>query len=319
VLVTGCAGFLGSHLSERLIDDGFDVLGVDCFTDYYARSLKERNIERLLAEPAFSLREIDLSADDLRGLLEGVSVVYHLAAQPGVRGSFGSGFSYYVRHNIEATQALLEEAVRNPVEAFIYASSSSVYGDTPSYPTDESAERCPVSPYGVTKLATEEIAAVYHRNSGVPVVGLRYFTAYGPRQRPDMAFQRFITRALAGEPLLVNGDGHQIRDFTYVSDIVGGTVAAMRGQPGSVYNVGGGNATAVIDIVGVLEELLERPLEIEYRPSQRGDARQTCADGTRAANELAFSPVTGLAVGIARQLEWTVALRDEKLYLETVQ
>ncbi len=319
VIVTGCAGFLGSHLSERLVDDGYQVIGVDCFTDYYARALKERNLERLLDEPAFVLREIDLGVDDLHGLLEGVSAVYHLAAQPGVRGSFGTGFSCYVRNNIEATQALLEEAVRNPIEAFIYASSSSVYGDTTSYPTDERAERRPMSPYGVTKLAAEEIAAVYHRNSGVPVVGLRYFTAYGPRQRPDMAFQRFITRALGNEPLQVNGDGHQIRDFTYVSDIVDGTVAAMRGEPGSVYNVGGGNATAVIDIVGVLEELLERPLEVEYRPNQRGDARQTCADGTLAANELGFSPVTGLAVGIAKQLEWTVALQDEKLYLETAQ
>jgi nucleoside-diphosphate-sugar epimerase len=317
VLVTGCAGFLGSHLSERLIDSGHEVLGVDCFTDYYPRPLKQRNLERLVDEPGFSLRELDLSSDPVDGLLEGITHVFHLAAQPGVRGSFGSGFAHYVRHNIEATQVLLEEAVRNPVDSFVYASSSSVYGDTTTYPTDESAELCPVSPYGMTKTAMEQLAAVYYRNGGVPVVGLRFFTAYGPRQRPDMAFSRFITRALSGEPLLVNGDGRQIRDFTYVDDIIDGTVAAVNGKRGSCYNVGGGNATAVIDIIGVLEELLERPLDVEYRANQRGDARQTCADGTRAAAELGFVPMTGLAEGIARQLEWVVALRDEQVALPT--
>jgi len=315
VLVTGCAGFLGSHLCERLIDNGHEVLGIDSFTDFYSRSLKNRNLHRLMDESAFSLRELDLAEASVDDLFEGMSVVYHLAAQPGVRGSFGSGFSHYARHNILATQALLEEAVRNPVERFVYASSSSVYGDTSAYPTSEGAERCPVSPYGMTKLAMEEIAAVYHRNHGVPVVGLRYFTAYGPRQRPDMAFSRFIARALAGEPLQVNGDGRQIRDFTYVDDIIDGTIAALGAGGGSVYNIGGGHATAVIDIVGVLEELLERPLDVEFRPNQRGDARQTCADGEKAARELGFTPMTGLAEGIARQLEWSVALHEQKIPL----
>jgi nucleoside-diphosphate-sugar epimerase len=316
VLVTGCAGFLGSHLCERLIDDGHEVVGVDSFTDFYPRSLKHRNLERLMDESAFSLRELDLTEDSVDGLLDGMSFVYHLAAQPGVRGSFGSGFQHYARHNILATQTLLEEAVRNPVERFVYASSSSVYGDTSAYPTSESAERCPVSPYGMTKLAMEEIAAVYHRNHGVPVVGLRFFTAYGPRQRPDMAFSRFIAWALAGEPLQVNGDGHQIRDFTYVDDIIDGTIAAANGGgAGGIYNIGGGHATAVIDIVGVLEELLERPLDVEFRANQRGDARQTCADGEKAARELGFTPMTGLAEGLARQLEWSVALREQKVAL----
>ena len=310
VLVTGCAGFLGSHLCEHLIADGHEVVGVDCFTDFYPRELKDRNLERLRNESGFKLREIDLSNADLTGLLEGISGVYHLAAQPGVRGSFGSGFPHYVEHNVLATQALLEEAALNPVSWFVYASSSSVYGDTPTYPTTEEAQLCPVSPYGMTKVATEEIAGVYHRTSGVPVVGLRYFTAYGPRQRPDMAFSRFIARALNGEPLPINGDGRQIRDFTYVDDVIGGTIAATHGEPGSVYNIGGGNATSVIDIVGVLEELLERPLEVVFRSDQRGDARQTCADGNRAADGLGFVPGTGLAEGIARQLEWTMALRE---------
>jgi nucleoside-diphosphate-sugar epimerase len=318
-LVTGCAGFLGSHLCERLIDDGHEVVGVDSFTDFYARSLKERNLERLMDEPAFTLRELDL-AESVEGLLEGVSVVYHLAAQPGVRGSFGSGFQHYVRDNILATQVLLEEAINNPLERFVYASSSSVYGDTTVYPTTESAERRPVSPYGMTKVSTEEIAGVYERNHGIPVVGLRFFTAYGPRQRPDMAFSRFIARALNGEPLQVNSDGRQIRDFTYVDDIVDGTIAAAAGAVnGSVYNIGGGHAIALIDIVGVLEELLERPLEVEFRPSQRGDARQTCADGSKAARELGFTPMTGLAEGLARQLEWTVALRERERTLVAKQ
>ena len=307
VLVTGCAGFLGSTLCERLVDDGYEVLGVDCFTDFYPLALKKHNLERLLEEPTFNHRECDLSVDRLDGLLEGISIVYHLAAQPGVRASFGSGFGHYVRHNVQATQALLEESVRHPVDSFVYASSSSVYGDTTTYPTDEAAQLRPVSPYGVTKVATEDIASLYHRTSGVPVVGLRYFTAYGPRQRPDMAFSRFIARALADQPLLVNGDGRQIRDFTFVGDVIDGTLAAVRGEPGSVYNVGGGNATSVLDVIGVLEELLERRIQVEYRSNQRGDARQTCADGTLAQRDLGFAPVTGLAEGIARQVEWTLA------------
>jgi nucleoside-diphosphate-sugar epimerase len=313
VLVTGCAGFLGSHLCERLIDDGHFVLGVDSFTDFYPRTLKERNLARLMDEPAFDIRELDLTEDGVDGLLADVTAVFHLAAQPGVRGSFGSGFSHYARHNILATQILLEEAIAHPVENFVYASSSSVYGDTNTYPTSETAERCPVSPYGMTKVATEELAAVYHRNHGVPVVGLRFFTAYGPRQRPDMAFSRFITRALAGEPLQVNGDGRQIRDFTYVDDIIDGTIAALRADGGTVYNVGGGHAIALIDVVGVLEELLERPLEVEFRPDQRGDARQTCADGAKAELELGFTPATGLAQGLARQLDWSVAQREGRV------
>ena len=313
ILVTGCAGFLGSHLSERLIDDGREVVGVDCFTDFYPQALKERNLQRLLDEPGFTFRQVDLSEQRLDGLLDGIDAVYHLAAQPGVRGSFGSGFSYYVRHNILATQSLLEEAVRDPVSSFVYASSSSVYGDALAYPTSEDTDLRPVSPYGMTKMATEEICAVYHRNHGVPAVGLRYFTAYGPRQRPDMAFSRFIARALAGEPLPVNSDGRQIRDFTYVDDIVDATIAALQADGGTSYNVGGGNATALIDVIGVLEELLERPLEVQFRPKQRGDARQTCADGSRAGRDLSFVPGTGLAEGIARQLEWAIALQGDRV------
>src|SRR5947209_7914815 len=194
ILVTGAAGFLGSHLCEHLVADGHDVVGVDCFTDYYAREIKEANLERLLGGERFSLREIDLSRAPLDPILEGVEVVYHLAAQAGVRGSFGDSFETYVRNNIQATQRLLEAASRRALDAFVYASSSSVYGNAVDYPTREDAPLRPMSPYGVTKQATESIAGVYHRNHGVPVVGMRYFTAYGPRQRPAMAFPRFLPR-----------------------------------------------------------------------------------------------------------------------------
>lgn len=310
VLVTGCAGFIGSHLSERLVDAGVEVLGVDCFTDYYARATKENNLERLRDEPRFAFRELDLSADDLSGLLEGVDTVVHLAAQPGVRLSFGRGFDTYVRHNVLASQRLLEEARCWPLASFVYASSSSVYGDAPSFPTDEEAPRQPVSPYGMTKVATEELAGVYHRSFGVPVTGLRYFTAYGPRQRPDMAFSRFLNQALSGEPISVLGDGRQVREFTYVDDVVQGTIAAAeRGAAGGVYNVGGGTPVELRQALKLVEELVGRRLLLDHHPPQIGDARRTACDGSRAARELGFVPTTGLRHGVGEQLQWVLGRR----------
>lgn len=307
VLVTGCAGFIGSHLSERLLADGHEVVGVDCFTDYYARAIKQSNLERLAADPRFKLHEIDLSSAPLDGLLEGIDVVYHLAAQAGVRGSFGDGFEHYVRNNIQATQRLLEQAVADPVEAFVYASSSSVYGEAKTYPTAEDHPRAPISPYGMTKVATEDLAAVYHRNSGVPVVGLRYFTAYGPRQRPDMAFHRFMRKALAAEPITILGDGRQLRDFTYVGDLVEATVAAStRGLPGTVYNIGGGTPVELLKVLDVLEQLLERRIATQFLPAAAGDPRHTCAESARAATHLGVVPLTPLNEGLAAQFEWMV-------------
>jgi nucleoside-diphosphate-sugar epimerase len=317
-LVTGCAGFLGSHLSEHLIADGYEVVGVDCFTDYYARHVKESNLARLRQDPAFTLLEMDLSSDPIGGILEGVDEVYHLAAQAGVRGSFGDSFELYARNNIQATQRLLEQATRNPVRAFVYASSSSVYGNAEAYPTSEATPRQPVSPYGMTKVATEEIAAVYHRNHGVPTVGMRYFTAYGPRQRPDMAFHRFIRSALADEPIIVLGDGRQTRDFTYVSDVIEGTRAAAKaGRAGSVYNIGGGKPVDLLTVIDMLEQVLERRVLVDHRPVARGDVSKTCADSSRAAAELGVSPKVGLADGIAAEVEWmleiTSAPREQAL------
>lgn len=314
ILVTGAAGFVGSHLCERLVADGHDVVGVDCFTDYYAREIKEANLERLFQDERFSLREIDLSRAPLDPILEGVEVVYHLAAQAGVRGSFGDSFETYVRNNIQATQRLLEAASRRALDAFVYASSSSVYGNAADYPTREDAPLRPMSPYGVTKQATESIAGVYHRNHGVPVVGMRYFTAYGPRQRPDMAFHRFLRRALAGEPITILGDGCQLRDFTFVGDVVRATMsAAALGQRGSVYNIGCGEPVDLLTVIALLEELVERPVDVRFTPAATGDPRQTFADNSRAQRELEFEPTTSVADGLAAELDWMLSPRQAEL------
>lgn len=307
VLVTGAAGFIGSHLAERLAEMGHDVVGVDCFTDYYARSLKEANLAGLRDMPNFRLLELDLSEDDLGGLLEGVDAVFHLAAQAGVRGSFGEGFERYLRHNLGATQRLLELALRHPLRAFVYSSSSSVYGNPERFPMTEQTPLRPVSPYGMTKLATEELTATYHRCFGLPVVGLRYFTAYGPRQRPDMAFTRFMRAILDDEPLTVLGDGSQVRDFTYVGDIVEGTIAAaQRGRFGAIYNIGGGQSVQLNAAIAAIERVAGRPGRVENAPAQRGDAYRTGCDCQLALRELGYAPRTALEDGLTAQLEWVL-------------
>ncbi len=307
VLVTGCAGFLGSHLSERLVASGDEVLGVDCFTDYYPREQKDANLERLRDRHGFTLRELDLGSGPLDDLVEGIDTVFHLAAQPGVRGSFGMSFERYVHDNILATQRLLEASAQVGVRTFVYASSSSVYGDSLSYPTAEETERAPISPYGLTKLAGEELARVYGRLEGMRTVGLRYFTAYGPRQRPDMAFAKFLRAALARVPVRVLGDGLQVRDFTFVDDVVEGTIAAARrGAPGAVYNVGGGTQVRLLDALMKMEELLGMSIEVDHLPNARGDVRRTCSDPRRAARDLGFTPRVSLEEGLARQVEWAL-------------
>ena len=305
-LVTGCAGFLGSHLSERLVDDGWQVVGVDCLTDYYPSEVKLRNLSRLLAEPAFRWHERDLAEVNLASLLDGVDTVFHLAAQAGVRGSFGKTFEAYVRDNVVVTQRLLEAVVRSDARAFVYASSSSVYGNAERRPTPESTPRSPVSPYGMTKVATEELAGVYSRVHGLPTVGLRYFTAYGPRQRPDMAFSLFISAALEGRPITVLGDGNQIRDFTFVDDVVSATMrsASVASAQAPVFNIGGGAPLTVNDVLGQLRELLGRPLAVRYADRRLGDARHTSADVTRAAEAFGFAPSTSTRDGLAAQLAW---------------
>lgn len=302
-LVTGCAGFLGSHLAEALLASGWNVVGVDSFSDYYARSLKERNVARLRGTKGFQMRELDLAEHELDGLLDGIEVVFHLAAQPGVRGSFGAGLETYLARNVRATQRLLSQASRADLDAFVYASSSSIYGDQPRYPVTEDAAPAPVSPYGATKVMTEQLAGAYWRAHGVPVVGLRYFTVYGPRQRPDMAFSRFVKCALGRRPIPVLGDGRQAREFTYVDDVVAATMAAAEhGERGGVYNIGGGEPVSVLEAIALLEALVGHPLLIEFGPAGRGDPRLTHADVRRAQRDLGFEARTGLRDGLARQV-----------------
>jgi len=304
VLVTGCAGFLGSHLCEALLARGDTVIGVDSFSDYYARSVKESNLASVRDQPRFTLLESDLARDPLGPALGGVDSVFHLAAQPGVRLSFGHGFGAYLRDNVQATQRLLEAVAGRELSAFVYASSSSVYGDQDVYPVTEDAPLRPVSPYGATKVITEQLAGGFWRSAGIPVVGLRYFTVYGPRQRPDMAFARFLGRALADRPLPVLGDGRQVREFTYVQDVISATIsAAERGTPGAVYNVGGGVPVSLLEVIDLLGELLGRAPAVEHREAAIGDPRRTDADITRAARELGYRPATSLAQGLTAQLK----------------
>jgi nucleoside-diphosphate-sugar epimerase len=287
-----------------LLYDGTTVVGIDCLTDYYAKETKKANLRRFRDHPGFEFRRLDLSRDELDGLLTGIDVVYHLAGQPGVRASFGAGFKNYLRHNIEATQRLLQAAVDQPLDAFVYASSSSVYGNDTVFPTPENAPRRPHSPYGMTKVAVEELAGVYRRNHGVPAVGLRYFTVYGPGQRPDMAFARFISQLLAGHQLTVFGDGRQLRDFTYVDDAVRATIAAAdRGRPDTVYNVGGGQPVELRHAYELLGQIMERTVEVVPLPPAPGDVHRTGADGTLAHEQLEFTPQIGLEEGLRAQVK----------------
>jgi UDP-glucuronate 4-epimerase len=305
-LVTGAAGFIGSHLCERLVADGWRVVGVDCFTDYYPRADKQANLAGLAGEPRFELLEADLAADhDWRAALHPGDTVFHLAAQAGVRGSFGDSFARYVRDNLLATQRVLEAAGSAGCRRVVWASSSSVYGDSATYPCrEDSTALAPRSPYGVTKRACEDLAGVY-RDGGLSIAGLRYFTVYGPRQRPDMALRRICEALVQRRPFTINGDGFQSRDFTYVSDAVDATLrAALVADPAPVYNVGGGEEATLLRVIAVLERLLGAPLELQRRGVQRGDVRRTAADVSLARRSLGWAPEVGLEAGLERQLDW---------------
>ena len=312
-LVTGAAGFIGSSLSERLLDLGHEVVGVDCFTDYYSRDQKTANIQKALASPGYRFIEGDLNELDLAGLLSGIERVFHQAAQPGVRMSWGAHFDIYVRNNILATQRILEAAKDSSIKRFVYASSSSVYGDSPDLPLRESARPQPVSPYGVTKLAAEHLCYLYHANYGVPTVSLRYFTVYGPRQRPDMAFHKFIRAALLGEELVLYGDGEQTRDFTFISDAVTANVSASEadGAAGRVFNVGGGSSISVNGVLEILRELVGE-LRIRREPDQKGDVRHTMSDTVAARQVLGYAPEVGIREGLEREVEWMRGMMSEK-------
>jgi len=295
-LVTGVAGFIGSTLAERLVAEGHDVVGLDSFSDYYPRQIKERNLETLGKGPRFTFVESTIQSADLTSLLRDRTHVFHLAAQAGVRRSWGRDFAVYTTNNIEATQVLLEAIAQNSrIERVVYASSSSVYGDNVEMPMKEDALPQPVSPYGVTKLAAEQLCYLYHVNHGVPTVSLRYFTVYGPRQRPDMGFYKFLRAALREEPINLYGDGEQTRDFTYVQDAAGVTIAAAtKSVPGRVYNIGGGSRVSMNHVLEIIGRVSGRKLSVTREEAQKGDMRHTYADTTLARRDLGFAPRVGL-------------------------
>ena len=304
-LVTGAAGFIGSHLTAALLDRGATVVGIDSFTDYYARDIKERNLAENRLREGFRFAETSIQSADLPGLLDGVTHVFHLAAQAGVRRSWGRDFQVYTVNNVDATQMLLEACVGRPIERFVHASSSSVYGDRAAIPMREDALPQPVSPYGVTKMAAEQLGYLYHVNHGLPVVAMRYFTVYGPRQRPDMAFHRFILAALRDEPIPLYGDGEQTRDFTFVADAVAATIAAAeRGVNGRSYNIGGGSRISMNEVIRIIERIAGRPLTITREGAQKGDMRDTYADTSLARQDLAFEPKVTIEEGIRAEYRW---------------
>ncbi len=304
-VVTGAAGFIGSHLCAALLAEGRRVRAIDSFDPYYDRRLKEANLAGLRANPRFEFLEADLLDADLGGLLEGADQLFHQAARAGVRTSWGADFETYVRSNVTATQRLLEALRARPSVRAVFASSSSVYGEGTAGPAREDAPRRPVSPYGVTKLAGEALAAAYHANFGLPIVCLRYFTVFGPRQRPDMAFHRFVRAITLGESFEVYGDGRQTRDFTYVADAVeANLLAARHGRPGEAYNIGGGAPASVLEAIEILESLTGQRARISWKPRQPGDPRQTSADTTRARETLGFCPRVGLEQGLREMVTW---------------
>ena len=314
-LVTGVAGFVGSHLAERLLADGHEVCGIDAFIDYYPRQMKEKNLAALRTQERFTFIEGNLLDLELAPLVDGVDWIFHQAAQAGVRASWGKEFSLYTDCNVLATQRLLEAVVTtgNAIQRLVYASSSSVYGDALSLPVLETATPHPVSPYGVTKLAAEHLCSLYYHNFGVPTVSLRYFTVYGPRQRPDMAFHRFCKAVAEQQPIRVFDDGNQTRDFTYVSDIVEANVrSAAIGTSGSVMNIAGGSRVSVRHVIELLQEVSGLPVQVTFEQKQHGDVRDTFADISNAIKLIGYQPQVSLREGLTREFESIMALYDYK-------
>jgi UDP-glucose 4-epimerase len=305
ILVTGVAGFIGSHLAERLITEGHKVIGVDCFTDYYPREMKESNIKTLRRDNSFDFHEADVLEIDLESVLKEIDIVFHEAAQAGVRASWGSDFRIYTENNVRATQCLLEAAKSVNLKKFVYASSSSVYGDAESYPTSEDMTPKPISPYGVTKLAGEHLCYLYHKSYGIPTVSLRYFTVYGPRQRPDMAFHKFIKATYSEGEIAIFGDGEQTRDFTYIDDIIDANIAAMHSHyVGEVFNIGGGSRITINDAINIVERVCERKARKKYKEKQKGDVIHTAADISKARRLLHYDAKFNVEKGIANEAAW---------------
>jgi nucleoside-diphosphate-sugar epimerase len=304
-LVTGVAGFIGSHLTEKLIDEGHSVIGVDAFEPFYPRRSKEANLFGVRDKSAFTMIEGNLLDLDLSRIVSQVDCIFHEAAQPGVRDSWGGRFEVYAHNNILATQKLLEASVGTRIRRFVYASSSSVYGEVEDLPITETAFLRPHSPYGVSKLAGEHLCVLYWRNFSVPCVALRYFTAYGPRQRPDMAFHKFIKAMLHGEEIEVYGDGSQSRDYTFIEDIVRATVGTMDKEVvGEVMNVGCGRSTTVTEVIAALEAIMGRKAKRRFLGQKSGDLAHTLADISKAKRVLGYEPLVSLPEGLEREVEW---------------
>ncbi len=309
-IVTGAAGFIGSTLTDRLLDLGHEVTGIDCFLPYYARELKESNLASARGNARYTFLEknileaFDPETGSSAEILDGVDAVFHQAAQAGVRKSWGKDFETYTDNNILGTQVLLEAAKTVPGIRVVYASSSSVYGETAKFPSSEDDLPAPVSPYGVSKLAAEHLMRLYRHNHGLHTVSLRYFTVYGPRQRPDMAFHRLCAAVLKGEEFTVFGDGEQSRDFTFIDDIVQANIdAASLGAPGGVYNLGGGTRITMNEVFKLVERISGRPARIRYVDRQMGDVTHTGACTERAHADLAFQPKVTLEEGLTRELD----------------
>lgn len=307
-VITGVAGFIGSHLAEKLLGLGHEVVGVDKFLDNYSREFKDSNLSLLVKHPAFTFINADLVHMELRQLLDQTAYVFHLAAQPGVRSSWGEEFSHYSHNNILATQVLLEACKQVKVQKFIYASSSSVYGDTDDLPMRENGRTRPVSPYGVSKLAAEHLCYLYWKAFGIPTVSLRFFTVYGPRQRPDMFFHILMRRLLLDHEIPLYDDGQQSRDFTYCTDIVEGlTAAAFYPGSGEVFNLGGGGEIALRDAIALVEKISGRKARLKGMDRQSGDVRRTRASLDQAKKRLGYKPLVSLEEGLSRQWEWISA------------
>jgi UDP-glucose 4-epimerase len=307
VLITGVAGFIGSNLAEKIIQSGGIVYGIDSFTDYYPRTIKENNLKNLLQvqNKNFHFIEGPLEHILLKPILKKVDYVFHLAAQAGVRTSWDKNFYTYTSNNINATQHILEECKNIPIKKFVFASSSSVYGNINKLPMHEDDELSPISPYGLTKLVGEKLCKLYCETFSIPVTSLRYFTVYGPRQRPDMAFHKFMTSIMLNKPIIIYGDGSQTRDFTFIDDIVNATInAALYGKINSIYNIGGGNRIKLIDAINLLKSITNKNVKLEFKEPQKGDVKDTYADTTKAKTEINYCPTTEIKKGLQIHWEW---------------
>ncbi|HLE25858.1 MAG TPA: NAD-dependent epimerase/dehydratase family protein [Thermodesulfobacteriota bacterium] len=305
ILVTGVAGFIGSHLAERLLREGFQVIGVDSFLDYYPKKIKENNLKGLVDNNRFTFIESNIFELNLKEILKKVDAIFHQAAIPGVRASWGKEFNKYVENNILGTQVLLEACKDARISKFIYASSSSVYGDADELPIKETSATKPVSPYGVSKLDGEHLAVLYFKGYSIPTVSLRYFTVYGPRQRPDMGFHKFITAVLLGREIEIYGTGEQTRDFTFIGDAVEANLQAlMKGKNGEVYNIGGGSRITLIEVIKIIEEIAGRKAILKYVEHQRGDVQHTYADISKAKRDFGYTPRVDIYEGLKRHYDW---------------